>query len=184
MLYVPGLDAAMFMSHTKLLGNLTRCCGKPRALLAPRLKFQSFHNACLCTFKRGLWVRRWNSVSQCKNGSSQDAWVVFYSEIQKGSRKGDWLVYYDQHNYDQLMHAHILPEVYIEFWTLYEFCRVQNHCFINHLIRQLHINKSCVKKVFDRKNHGNSIKVIAQGGSMRIRLNPPKEVACMLFNSS
>lgn len=35
LLFIPGLDAAVYMSHTKLLRNLTHCCGKPRALLAP-----------------------------------------------------------------------------------------------------------------------------------------------------
>ncbi|MCO5582347.1 hypothetical protein L7F22_036241 [Adiantum nelumboides] len=36
LLYVPGLDAAAYMSYPKHLQNLAQCCGKPRALLAPR----------------------------------------------------------------------------------------------------------------------------------------------------
>ncbi|MCO5558798.1 hypothetical protein L7F22_035412 [Adiantum nelumboides] len=36
LLYVPGLDAVAYMSYPKHLQNLAQCCGKPRALLAPR----------------------------------------------------------------------------------------------------------------------------------------------------
>ncbi|XP_019443471.1 PREDICTED: small RNA degrading nuclease 5-like [Lupinus angustifolius] len=34
MLYMPGLDAALFLSQSKMLPNLKRFCRKPRALLA------------------------------------------------------------------------------------------------------------------------------------------------------
>ncbi|KAK7255747.1 hypothetical protein RIF29_29166 [Crotalaria pallida] len=34
MLYVPGLDAALFLSHSRKLPNLKRFCGKPRPVLA------------------------------------------------------------------------------------------------------------------------------------------------------
>lgn len=34
LLYIPGLDAAVYMSQIKLFKNLTQFCGKPRALLA------------------------------------------------------------------------------------------------------------------------------------------------------
>ncbi|KAI5071426.1 hypothetical protein GOP47_0013677 [Adiantum capillus-veneris] len=36
LVYVPGLDAAAYMSHSRHVQNLARCCGKPHALLAPR----------------------------------------------------------------------------------------------------------------------------------------------------
>ncbi|KAH7300530.1 hypothetical protein KP509_24G066800 [Ceratopteris richardii] len=39
--YIPGLDAATYMFHSKYLQSLTRLCGKPRALLAPRFIIDS-----------------------------------------------------------------------------------------------------------------------------------------------
>lgn len=37
LLYVPGLDAGLYMSQTKTFSSLKKCCGNPRAVQALRL---------------------------------------------------------------------------------------------------------------------------------------------------
>lgn len=55
LLYMPGLDAALFMSQPHLLGSLRECCGNPRAVMAVSSvadSSQTIEALLTCKYKR------------------------------------------------------------------------------------------------------------------------------------